>query len=472
MISDHLKSNFIEQFGHKPTKDQDFLFQELAKFSTETRNNGAFLLKGYAGTGKTSSISAIVKVLKDYKIKTFLLAPTGRAAKVFSLYSEQPAYTIHKKIYRQKSSSDGFGMFSLDKNLHNNTFFIVDEASMLSNSSNENNIFGSGQLLDDLIEYVYSGKNCRLILIGDTAQLPPIGLDISPALEANLLESYGLSVIEVTLKQVVRQSINSGILKNATLLRNMLSKNMIIDDFPKFVLGNKDVVRISGEELIEEISNSFDKHGLENVIIINRSNKRANKYNEGIRNSILYKESRISVGDFIMVVKNNYYWSETIDELDFIANGDIAEITKVIDYQNLYGFNFADIRIRMIDYHNIELDVKILLDTLTIESASLSTEENKRLFFSVLEDYEEVKIKKQRYKKVRENPFFNALQIKFSYAITCHKAQGGQWKVVFLDQGYFTKEMLSREYLRWLYTAFTRAVDKIYLVNFPDQYFS
>jgi exodeoxyribonuclease-5 len=342
---------------------------------------------------------------------------------------------------------------------------------MISNSSGENSIFGSGRLLDDLIEYVYTGRNCSLILIGDTAQLPPISLDISPALEAMTLEEYDLKVTELVLTQVVRQSEDSGILKNATILRNQLSDDMFFDEFPKFDMNNTDVARISGEDLIEEISNAYDEFGLENVIIINRSNKRANKYNEGIRNSILYKDSKISIGDFLMVVKNNYYWSETIEDVDFIANGDIAEIIKIFDYQELYGFNFADIRIRLIDYNDIELDVKVLLDTLDIESASLPIEENKRLFFSVSEDYEEVKTKKQRYNKVRENPYFNALQVKFSYAITCHKAQGGQWKIVFLDQGYITEDMLNREYLRWLYTAFTRAIDKIYLVNFPEKYF-
>ncbi len=471
MLSGHLKDSFAKEFKHSPTENQELLFNTLASFLVNLDNRKVFLLKGYAGTGKTSAISAVVNALEKLKIKSVLLAPTGRAAKVFSQYAHQSAYTIHKKIYRQRSSSDGFGSFALDRNLHKDTFFIVDEASMISVGSNENSIFGSGRLLDDLIEYAYNGNNCHLILIGDTAQLPPIGLDVSPALDANTLEEYNLEVTEVILTQVVRQSKNSGILKNATSLRNELTNSMFFDEFPEFVLGDEDVLRISGEDLIEEISNSYDKYGLENVIIINRSNKRANKYNEGIRNSILYKESRIGVGDLLMVVKNNYYWAETIDEIDFIANGDIAEVIKIYDYQDLYGFSFADIKIRLVDYNNIELDVKILLNTLTIETASLSMDENKQLYFSVLEDYEEIKGKKEKTKKVKENPFFNALQVKFSYAITCHKAQGGQWKIVFLDQGYMTEEMLGKEYLRWLYTAFTRAVDKIYLVNFPDKYF-
>lgn len=470
MISRHLQETFINEFGHSPTEDQANLFGKLAEFFVAHDPDKVFLLRGYAGTGKTSTISTVVNVLKKFKIKSVLLAPTGRAAKVFSNYAKQGAFTVHKKIYRQKSSSDGFGAFSLDRNLHKDTFFIVDEASMISVASGENSIFGTGHLLDDLIEYVYSGNNCQLILIGDTAQLPPIGLEISPALEKDTLEEYNLKVTEVELTNVVRQTEESAILQNATSIRKDLNNSMFFDEYPEFTLAN-DVVRLSGEDLIEEITNAYDKHGLENVIIVNRSNKRANKYNEGIRNAILYRDSQISVGDFLMIVKNNYYWSETIEEIDFIANGDIVEIVKINEYQELYGFKFADIKIRLIDYNDIELDVKILLDTLTIESASLTMEDNKRLYFSVLEDYQDIKTKKERTKKMKADPYFNALQVKFSYAITCHKAQGGQWPVVFLDQGYITEEMLGREYLRWLYTAFTRAVDKIYLVNFSDKFF-
>lgn len=470
MISRHLQETFINEFGHSPTEDQTCLFGKLAEFFVAHNPDKVFLLKGYAGTGKTSTISTVVNVLKKFKIKSVLLAPTGRAAKVFSNYAKQAAFTVHKKIYRQKSSSDGLGNFALDRNLHKDTFFIVDEASMISVASGENTIFGTGNLLDDLIEFVYSGNNCQLILIGDTAQLPPIGLEVSPALEKSTLEEYNLQVTEVELKNVVRQTEESAILKNATALRKDLSNSMFFDEFPEFTLA-EDVVRLSGEELIEEITSAYDRYGLENVIIVNRSNKRANKYNEGIRNSILYRESQISVGDYLMIVKNNYYWSETIEEIDFIANGDIVEIVRINEYQELYGFKFADIKIRLIDYNDIELDVKILLDTLTIESASLTMEENKRLYFSVLEDYQDIKTKKDRTKKMKADPYYNALQVKFSYAITCHKAQGGQWPVVFLDQGYVTEEMLGREYLRWLYTAFTRAVDKIYLVNFSDKFF-
>lgn len=471
MLSNFLSNSFKEELKHEPTIDQNLLFDKLAQFILDKNQDGVFLINGYAGTGKTSSISAVVRALKKVQTKTILMAPTGRAAKVFSHYSGQVSFTIHKKIYRQRSSSDGFGVFNLDRNLQKDTFFIVDEASMISDSNGENSIFGSGRLLSDLIEFVYTGSNCKLILIGDTAQLPPVGFDLSPALEALTLKEFNLDVTEVILTQVVRQSLQSGILSNATELRNQINNNIFSTKRPHFALNQTDVIRISGENLIDEISSSYDKYGIDNVIIVNRSNKRANKYNQGIRNSILYRENQICVGDLIMVVKNNYYWSETIEELDFIANGDIAEIVKIFDYQDIYNLRFADVRIRMLDYNDIELDVKIILNTLEIESASLTNEDNKNLYFSILEDYPELTTKKQKYLKVKENSFFNALQVKFSYAITCHKAQGGQWKIVFVDQGYITEEMINREYLRWLYTAFTRSMEKIYLVNFPDEYF-
>jgi len=471
MISDYLKKSFLAEFKHEPSEGQDKLFGSLAQFITDRNPDSVFLLKGYAGTGKTSSISAVVKALLKNKISSVLLAPTGRAAKVFSHYSNHPAYTVHKKIYRQKSSSDGFGTFALDRNLHKDTLFIVDEASMISDGSQENSIFGSGKLLDDLIEYVYTGNNCKLILIGDTAQLPPVGLSLSPALEKETLRNYNLSVTEIILNQVVRQKKKSGILKNATELRQQLDKDHAVLQIPKFKIFETDVIRISGEDLIETISNSYYKYGMDSVIIVNRSNKRANQYNQGIRNSILSRESEIAAGDYIMVVKNNYFWAETTPEIDFIANGDIARIKKVRGYQDLYGFRFADLTISLIDYNDIELDVKVILDTLSIESAALTSEQNKTLYYAVLEDYADINNKKEKSKKIKADPFFNALQVKFAYAITCHKAQGGQWQVVFLDQGYFTDEMLDREYLRWLYTAFTRSVEKIYLVNFPDKFF-
>ncbi len=470
MLSNHLLNNFLSFFEHEPTDNQKSFFEKFADFLMQPVDNKLFLLTGYAGTGKTAVVSAVIQSLTGMNIKSVLLAPTGRAAKVFTKYSKQTAYTIHKKIYRQRSSSDGFGSFALDRNLHKDTLFVVDEASMISVFSGDNSIFGTGNLLEDLIEYVYSGNNCQLVLIGDNAQLPPIGIDQSPALDISNLTAYNLEVTDVDLTMVVRQSEHSGILKNATLIRNDITNSMFFDSFPSFVHNNKDVIRLSGENLVEEISNAYDNYGMENVIVINRSNKRANKYNEGIRNAILYRDSQISVGDYIMVVKNNYFWTEKIKDLDFIANGDIAEIVKIHSYQDLYGFKFADVSISLIDY-DLELDVKILLDAISSETAAMSAEDNKRLFYAVMEDYAELRSKKKKIKKVKENKFFNALQVKFAYAITCHKAQGGQWQVVFLDQGYITEEMINKEYLRWMYTAFTRASGKIYLVNFSDKFF-
>jgi exodeoxyribonuclease-5 len=471
MISDFIKKSILSEFKHKPSPDQEKLFELLSLFITDRDPDSVFLLKGFAGTGKTSAISAVVNALKKNKINSVLLAPTGRAAKVFSHYSNHPSYTVHKKIYRQKSSSDGFGTFSLDRNLHKDTLFIVDEASMIADNSQENSIFGSGKLLEDLIEYVYTGNNCKLILIGDTAQLPPVGLNMSPALEKETLEGFNLNVKEILLSQVVRQKKKSGILTNATELRQKLDSELAIMEIPKFKLFDTDVIRISGEDLIETISSSYYKYGLDNVIVVNRSNKRANKYNQGIRNSILGRESEIAQGDYIMIVKNNYFWAEKTPEIDFIANGDIARIQRIKGYQELHGFRFADLTIRLLDYNDIELDVKVILDSINVESASLTTEDNKKLYYSVAEDYADVGIKKDKIKKIKEDPFFNALQIKFAYAITCHKAQGGQWQIVFLDMGYFTDDMLSREFLRWIYTAFTRSIEKIYLVNFPDKFF-
>lgn len=468
MINSHVFELIKKNFNYPATDDQIKLIQKLAEFILYTDSNRVLIIKGYAGTGKTSIISAFVKTLDKLKIQSFLLAPTGRAAKILMNYSGKNAYTVHKKIYRQKSSKDGFGEFVLDINLHKNTFFIVDESSMISNSSNDYSIFGSGRLLDDLITYVYN-NNCKLILVGDTAQLPPVGLDISPALDKTKLEEYDLIADEAELTQVVRQSQNSGILINATSIRNKISIN-------DFVLHIKihpflDVERINGSELIDSLESSIQKTGINETIVICRSNKRANKYNEGIRNSILFHEHEICVGDLLMVVKNNYYWIENNENIDFIANGDIIEITKIHSYKELYGFRFAEVTIKLPDYQNTELKLIIMLDTLMIETAALPTEKNKELFFSVLEDYSEEKTKKKKYQKVKEDKYFNALQVKFAYAVTCHKSQGGQWKNVYIDAGFLTNEMIDKEYFRWLYTAFTRATEKLYLINFDDRYF-
>ena len=475
MIKNNILSLFKKNFKYSPTKNQEKLIEELANliisFKSQDKDKKIFLLKGYAGTGKTTIISSFVKILNSLRIKTILLAPTGRAAKVLSFYAGKNAFTIHKKIYKQKSSKDGFGKFVLNKNLHSYTFFIVDESSMISNSSNEATMFGSGRLLDDLIEYVYNDKNCMLIVVGDTAQLPPVGIDTSPALQPDVLEGYNLTVNEIELTEVIRQSFNSGILYNATKVREQINEMPIDFYYPKIKLhGFNDIYKISGEDLIEEISSSYDKYGIEQTIVVSRSNKRANKYNQGIRNTILYREEEISIGDYLMVVKNNYHWLDDNDKIDFIANGDIVEIIRIKNYQEKYGFRFADVSIRFIDY-DIEIDTKIMLSTLSIETASLNNDQNKQLYYSVLEDYSDIKSKKQQYELVKKDPFFNALQVKFSYAITCHKSQGGQWKAVFVDQGYLNNDMLNVEYLRWLYTAITRSTEKLYLVNFKKDFF-
>ena len=475
MIKNNILNLFKKKLNYTPTIDQKRLIEELTNliinFNSHDKDKEIFLLKGYAGTGKTTIISSFVKILDNLHLKSVLLAPTGRAAKVLSYYSSKNAYTIHKKIYRQKSSQDGFGKFVLNKNLHSYTFFIVDEASMISNSSIEASMFGSGRLLDDLIEYVYKGRNCMLIIVGDTAQLPPVGLDKSPALKTEVLENYGLIVKELELTQIIRQSLNSGILFNATKVRELIKDNPYNFSYPKIKLHEySDIVRIGGEDLIEDISSAYDKYGIEQTVVVSRSNKKANKYNQGIRNSILYREEEISTGDYLMIVKNNYHWLDENDKIDFIANGDIVEVMRIKNYQEKYGFRFADVTIRFIDY-DFEIDTKIMLSTLSIETASLSNEQNKQLYYSIMDDYSDIKSNKKKYELVKNNSFFNALQVKFSYAITCHKSQGGQWKCVFVDQGYINDDMLNAEYLRWLYTAITRSTEKLYLVNFKNDFF-
>lgn len=470
MLDNFISKRILHFFKFTPTSDQEILINELSKFVSSGSRDKFFVIKGYAGTGKTTVISAFINTLKEYKLKTVLLAPTGRAAKVLSNYSQEKALTIHKKIYRQKSSKDAFGNFDLNKNLHTNTLFIVDEASMISNSGSANSVFGSGRLLDDLVEYVYSVSSCSLILLGDTAQLPPVGTDISPALDKQFLEGYGFEVIEIQLKDVVRQQENSGILQNATLLRNLIDNENI--RFPEMITkSKKDFLRISGEDLIEEISTSYSIYGMDETAIICYSNKRANIYNQGIRNSILYYEEEISIGDYIMVVKNNYYWTENLKEIDFIANGDIAKITRIKSISEAYGFRYADITIELPDYDNIELDVKIFLDTLNMNAPAIENKKMSDLYYQLDEEYTGLS-KKERYKKIRNNKFFNALQVKFAYAVTCHKAQGGQWASVFIDQGFFKEEMLNKEYLRWLYTAITRGTEKVFFVNFKDEFFT
>jgi exodeoxyribonuclease-5 len=471
MIKNHLEAILTQNLKFNPTVCQLQLIKGLSDYITSDEPDRIMLIKGYAGTGKTTMINVLTQSLQSLKIRSVLIATTGRAAKVMAVYTGMAAFTIHKKIYRQKSSADGMGKFVLNTNLYKNTYFIVDEASMISDESNENSVFGSGRLLDDLLEFVYSGENCRLILVGDTAQLPPVGLNISPALKLQALEKYGFDVVEFELKEVVRQAENSGVLFNATQIRNLIMTEKSAGFFFLELNRFPDVERISGAELIETISACYNKYGIFETTIVTRSNKRANLYNKGIRGSVLYRENEIERGDLLMVVKNNYFWMDEDVELDFIANGDIAEIIQISGYEELYGFRFANVTLRFVDYNDVELNCKIFLETLTIETASFSQEQNRQLFEAVSEDYADVKNKRNRWKMVKENPYFNALQVKFAYALTCHKAQGGQWKAVFIDHGYLTEEMLDTEYYRWLYTAFTRPTEKLFLVNFNKNFF-
>jgi exodeoxyribonuclease-5 len=469
MLENHIVSKLAGYFSDSITHSQNRLLKVLAEYTLCNDDDALLIVRGFAGTGKTTSLSAYVSMLSEVKMKSVLLAPTGRAAKVFSQYSGKPAYTIHKKIYRQRSSKDGFGKFVLDKNLHTHTIFIVDEASMLSSEKQEGSVFGSGNLLEDLLEYVYNGKGCKLILVGDVAQLPPVGLNSSPALNTELMNRYSANIFQENLTEVVRQDKKSGILHNATLIRERIDAEdyrMPLIDLAKF----EDIISLSGTDLIETINDNYDKYGIEETIVICRSNKRAIKYNEGIRNSILWREEELVPGDLLMVVKNNYFWLQEEEDLDFIANGDIVEVVRIHKYKELYGYRYADCTLRLIDY-NTEIEAIILLDAIYAEAPALSSEKNKEMFYSILEDYSHLKPRRKQYEGVRNNEYFNAIQVKYAYAVTCHKSQGGQWKSVFIDQGYIEKERVDKEYLRWLYTAITRATDRVYLVNFPEYLF-
>ncbi|MDR0546038.1 MAG: AAA family ATPase [Dysgonamonadaceae bacterium] len=459
---------FLEQikkhFPFTPTDEQNAALTSLSLFLFDRNNDSLFLLKGYAGTGKSSLIGALVKTLTDLKQKTVLLAPTGRAAKVFAAYSGQNAYTIHKKIYRKKSFSNESHGFELAYNPHKHTLFIIDEASMISNDGLESTSFGSGRLLNDLMQYVYNGEGCRMILLGDSAQLPPVGQTESPALEKSVLQSFGLEVSEITLTQVVRQAEKSGILMNATMLRRAIEKENV-RVFPKIKTHPyPDVQIIRGDMLIETLEACYARDGVEETIVISRANKRANIFNNGVRNRILWREEELSSGDLLMCVKNNYHWAESVETMDFIANGDLMEVKRIRKSQELYGFRFCDITAYFPDF-NIEIDLKILLDALNTEAPALPKALSDKLFYSVLEDYADIPTKKERMAKLKADPFFNAVQIKYAYAVTCHKAQGGQWKNVFLDLAYIPEEYLGLDFYRWLYTAFTRATERVYLVN-------
>ncbi len=467
MLENYLALKIKEQLPFQPTSQQDELIELLGHFLMSTDPEKVFLLKGYAGTGKTSVVSALVKMMHELKQKSQLLAPTGRAAKVIANYAGFSALTIHKKIYRQKSMAEF--RFQLADNLSSHTLFIVDEASMISNSGSET-AFGSGRLLDDLVQFVYSAEGCSLLILGDVAQLPPVMQPHSPALEADKLAGYGLNVTEFTLTHVVRQALESGILHNATMLRNHL-----LDDktstFPTFTLAQfDDITRLNGQELIDEIQRCYEGVGVEDTIVITRSNKRANIYNNGIRARVMMKEEELTNGDLLMVTRNNYFWNKPYKEIDFIANGDILEVMRVRKYHDLYGFRFVDLTLRSLDY-DWEIDARVWLDALQSESPAQMNELSAQLFKLVAEDYPEITTKRERIRKVMENEYYNALQVKFGYAVTCHKAQGGQWKRVFIDQGQLTDEQLDSDYYRWLYTALTRAQEKVFLVNFPDNCF-
>ncbi len=497
MIHSFVIDKIRDNFGFAPTEEQSEAIGMLGEFLMSRRESELFLLRGYAGTGKTTLVGALVKTLVELNQPVVLMAPTGRAAKVFSSYAGQPAYTIHKRIYRQKSITDT-DTFSLNVNLSKHTLFIVDEASMIANEGLSSSVFGTGRLLDDLIQYVYSGEGCRLLLMGDTAQLPPVGEEESPALSVSQLASYGLHVHEKTLTQVMRQLSESGILYNATAIRYRLTamQHGVEADSELTsadIVPSSDVTPVTGADLIDSLESAYSRWGTDDCMIICRSNQRANIYNQGVRNRILCREDELCSGDRIMVVKNNYYWVEQEvkkviaertkmkDEingshpsgatlqlpLSFIANGDIAVVRRVRRTRELYGFRFADVLLRFPDYDDYEMEATVLLDTLHSESPSLTKVEAERLFQSVMDDYAHITTKKERYQQLRLDPHFNALQIKYAYAVTCHKAQGGQWGCIYLDQGYLPPDASAIDYYRWLYTAFTRATEQIYLVNWP-----
>ena len=454
-----------------PTMEQETAIRLFADYMTcRDDDHPVFILNGAAGTGKTTLAAAIVKAMVEMKQKIVLMAPTGRAAKVFSLYAGQPAYTIHRRIYRQRSGAIGMEGFSLNDNLHTDTLFIIDEASMIANQGYGDGGFGSGYLLDDLMRYVEAGRNCRVMLIGDRAQLPPVGEDESPALMPQVMGVYGHRVIYATLNEVVRQEADSGILWNATKVRQMANEEYLTE-LPKVCFhGFDDIMMTSGSELIEQLAGSYSRAGIDDTIVITRSNRLAIRYNNGIRNMVLGHEDELCSGDMLMIVKNNYFWTEKEKlSLPFIANGDRAKVERVRNVRELYGFRFADVTISLPDYDNIELTATVNLNTLTSEAAALTREENDLLFNNVMEDYQHIPLKADRFKAIRQDIYFNALQVKYAYAVTCHKAQGGQWSHVYVDQGWMTDDMLTPEYIHWLYTAFTRATEKLYLVNWPEK---
>ncbi len=464
-----------KEFPYEPTEGQDKLLGELALFLTISwkKQNALFILRGYAGTGKTTVVKALVDALPRVGKKTALMAPTGRAAKVLTNYTGKEANTIHRKIYFARTNKEGLIDLKLQVNYHKHTLFVVDEASMIQHTMpGDGALSSSRNLLDDLFQFVYSGENCRMLFIGDAAQLPPVGLDHSPALDHEFLQrAYHLSIDTFELTEVVRQAKESGILVTATQVRQQIQLQKT--GFPMFnIAGFSDVVRLGGQDLEEALINAYSGTQKENSVVICRSNKRACIFNREIRRRILFLEEEISAGDFLMAVKNNYYWLPVDSAAGFVANGDIIELKRIRNIEEMYGFRFADVTVRFLDYPDEkDLDVKIILDTLASESAALPQAENNRLFQSVMADFEDVPSRRERIEKVKASPYFNALQVKFAYALTCHKTQGGQWDTVFIDQGYLNDKMVNLEFMRWLYTAVTRATKKLFLVNFEDRFF-
>ena len=468
MLSDELTYWIQEEFSFTPTSQQAEAMRVFADFMLDRDPHAVMILRGSAGTGKTTLASSIVRTLVRMQQKVTLLAPTGRAAKVFSLNSSHAAFTIHRKIYRQKSL---LGKFSLNDNMHQDMLFLVDESSMIANEGSPDAVFGSGYLLDDLVQYVYGGRNCRMVLIGDQAQLPPVGEERSPALQTGMLSAYGLKVYEYTLTEVLRQAQDSGILYNANQIRT-IGEGLL----PKIRFkGFADIQLVHGDELIDTLGSSYAEVGIDETMVVTRSNKRANIYNQGIRNMVLGREEELSSGDMLMIVKNNYYWEPPKPEgeqervFSFIANGDRALVRRMRNSRELYGFRFVDLLLQFPDYDNMELTATVIIDSLHTEAPALTRDQHERLFNAVLEDYADIPQKAERIKKLKSDPYYNALQIKYAYAVTCHKAQGGQWAHVYIDQGYMTDDMLTPDYIHWLYTAFTRATEKLFLVNWPEK---
>lgn len=459
-------TEMLRRLPYEPNGQQMELVAALSKFAVSGDDRSAFLLNGYAGTGKTTLSSAFVNALPSVGLRAVLLAPTGRAAKVFSSYSRHSAFTIHRKIYQSRRFNPEELRFGLARNNHRDTIFVVDEASMIANASGETAVFGTGCLLDDLITYVYSGEGCRLVLLGDVAQLPPVGYADSPALDDATLKGYGLSVYAFSLTEVARQKRDSGVLYNATAIRKIIASRMFGAPTIR-VSGFPDIEVVDGMELADKVEECYSRDGVEDTIVVTRSNKRAVMFNQGIRARVLYMEAEIATGDLLLVAKNNYFWAEGYDGVDFIANGDVAVVRRISHETSLYGFRFADVTLEFPDY-GVEIDAKIVLDALYSESPALTRSQNEMLFHRVMEDYADIPSKRERFKRLKKDPYFNALQVKFGYAVTCHKAQGGQWKNVFVDMGYIPEDAFGNvDFYRWLYTSLTRSYGRVFLINPP-----